>query len=65
MLEWRFKIKIPIINNMLLGCDAAGRGIFGGPKIEGLNVGIDDAVRASDAIARAIDHNNFSTDYLG
>jgi len=61
----RCRMKKPYFKNILFVGDAAGRGIFVGPRIEGLNVGIDDAVRASDAIARAIDHNNFSTDYLG
>jgi electron transfer flavoprotein-quinone oxidoreductase len=32
---------------------------------EGLNVGIDDGVRAANAVARAIDRNNFSTQYMG
>jgi ferredoxin-like protein FixX len=36
-----------------------------GPKIEGLNVGIDDAVRASLAISRSIENNNFDSDYMG
>ena len=61
----RSRMKKPYFKNILFVGDAAGRGIFVGPRIEGLNVGIDDAVRASDAIARAIDHNNFSSDYLG
>jgi len=61
----RSRMKRPYFKNILFVGDAAGRGIFVGPRIEGLNVGIDDAVRASDAIARAIDHNNFSSDYLG
>lgn len=61
----RCRMKKPYFKNILFVGDAAGRGIFVGPRIEGLNVGIDDAVRASDAITRAIDHNNFSTDYLG
>ena len=61
----RCRMKKPYFKNILFVGDAAGRGIFVGPRIEGLNVGIDDAVRASDAIARAIDHNNFSDDYLG
>src|SRR3970040_1890274 len=61
----RCRMKKPFFKNILFIGDAAGRGVFVGPRIEGLNVGIDDGVRASDAIARAIDHNNFSTDYLG
>ena len=32
--------------NVLFVGDSAGRGIFIGPRIEGINVGIDDAVRA-------------------
>ena len=43
----------------------AGRGIFIGPRIEGLNVGIDDAGRAASALSRAIDRNNFSNEYAG
>ena len=43
----------------------AGRGIFIGPKIEGLNVGIDDAARAANAVSRSIERNNYSPDYLG
>ena len=61
----RGMMKKPYFKNVLFVGDAAGRGIFIGPRIEGLNVGIDDAVRASDAISRAIDKNNFSNDYLG
>jgi electron transfer flavoprotein-quinone oxidoreductase len=61
----RGMMKKPHFKNILFVGDAAGRGIFVGPRIEGLNVGIDDAVRASDAISRAIDSNNFSGDYLG
>ena len=36
-----------------------------GPKIEGLNVGIDDAVRASLLFLRSIENNNFDSDYMG
>lgn len=61
----RGMMKKPYFKNILFVGDAAGRGIFVGPRIEGLNVGIDDAVRASDAVSRAIDSNNFSGDYLG
>lgn len=61
----RCRMKKPFIKNVLFTGDAAGRGIFIGPRIEGLNVGIDDAIRAADAVARAIDKNNFSGDYLG
>lgn len=59
------RMSKPYHNNILFVGDAAGRGIFVGPRIEGLNVGIDDAVRAADAVARALDKNNFSQDYLG
>ena len=45
---------------MLAGC-----GIFVGPRIEGLNVGIDDAVRAANSISRSLDRNNFAEEYLG
>ncbi|MGC2562198.1 MAG: electron transfer flavoprotein, partial [Nitrososphaeraceae archaeon] len=39
----RCRMKRPYFKNILFVGDAAGRGIFIGPKIEGLNVGIDDA----------------------
>jgi electron transfer flavoprotein-quinone oxidoreductase len=61
----RCAMKKPYYKNILFVGDAAGRGIFIGPRIEGLNVGIDDAVRAADAVARSIDRNNFSTHYMG
>ncbi len=61
----RGRMKTPFIKNILFVGDAAGRGIFIGPKIEGLNVGIDDAVRAANAIADALDKNNLSPDNLG
>jgi electron transfer flavoprotein-quinone oxidoreductase len=61
----RCAMKKPYYKNILFVGDAAGRGVFIGPRIEGLNVGIDDAVRAADAVARAIDRNNFSTQYMG
>ncbi|MFI5416083.1 MAG: FAD-binding protein, partial [Nitrososphaerales archaeon] len=61
----RGRMKNPFIKNVLFTGDAAGRGIFIGPKIEGLNVGIDDAVRAANAIADALDKNNLSHDTLG
>src|ERR671910_1793853 len=61
----RGRMKKPYHKNILFIGDAAGRGIFFGPRIEGLNVGIDDAARASIAIARSLDKNNFGTDYLG
>ena len=58
-------MKKPYHKNILFIGDAAGRGIFFGPRIEGLNVGMDDAVRASFAIARSLDKNNFDSNYLG
>jgi electron transfer flavoprotein-quinone oxidoreductase len=61
----RCMMKRPHFRNILFIGDAAGRGIFMGPKIEGLNVGIDDAVRASIAISRSIENNNFDSDYMG
>ena len=56
----RCRMRKPYFKNILFIGDAAGRGIFIGPRIEGLNVGIDDAVRASESISYAIDNNNFS-----
>jgi electron transfer flavoprotein-quinone oxidoreductase len=61
----RCAMKKPYYKNILFIGDAAGRGVFIGPRIEGLNVGIDDAVRAANAVARAIDRNNFSVPYMG
>jgi electron transfer flavoprotein-quinone oxidoreductase len=61
----RCAMKKPYYKNILFVGDAAGRGVFIGPRIEGLNVGIDDAVRAANAVARAIERNNFSTQYMG
>ncbi|MFL6478651.1 MAG: electron transfer flavoprotein [Nitrososphaera sp.] len=61
----RCAMKKPYYKNILFIGDAAGRGVFVGPRIEGLNVGIDDAVRAANAVARAIDKQNFSTQYMG
>lgn len=61
----RGRMKSPFIKNVLFTGDAAGRGIFIGPKIEGLNVGIDDGVRAANAIADALEKNNLSHDSLG
>ena len=43
----RCAMKKPYYKNILFVGDAAGRGVFIGPRIEGLNVGIDDAVRAA------------------
>ncbi len=56
----RCKMKKPFFKNILFVGDAAGRGVFVGPRIEGLNVGIDDGVRAANAVARALDKNDFS-----
>lgn len=61
----RCAMKKPYYKNILFVGDAAGRGIFVGPRIEGLNVGIDDAVRAANAAARAIDKDDFSPQSLG
>jgi electron transfer flavoprotein-quinone oxidoreductase len=61
----RCMMKKPYHKNILFVGDAAGRGVFIGPRIEGLNVGIDDAVRAAESVARAIDRNNFAPEYLG
>lgn len=61
----RCRMKRPFLKNILFIGDAAGRGIFIGPRIEGLNVGIDDAVRAANAVSRSIERNNFSSDYMG
>ena len=55
----RCRMKKPFFKNILFIGDAAGRGVFVGPKIEGLNVGIDDGVRAANAVARALDNNEF------
>jgi len=56
----RCRMKTPFFKNILFVGDAAGRGVFVGPRIEGLNVGIDDGVRAANAVARALDKNDFS-----
>ncbi len=61
----RCRMKKPYFKNILFVGDAAGRGIFVGPRIEGLNVGIDDAARAANAISNAIERNNFAPTYLG
>ncbi|HEU5461343.1 MAG TPA: electron transfer flavoprotein [Nitrososphaeraceae archaeon] len=61
----RGRMKKPYYKNILFIGDAAGRGLFIGPRIEGLNVGIDDAARASIAIAGSLDKNNFESNYLG
>ena len=61
----RCRMEKPYFKNILFVGDAAGRGVFVGPRIEGLNVGIDDAARAAEAVSRALDKNNFSDNYLG
>lgn len=63
----RCRMKRPFIKNILFVGDAAGRGLFIGPRIEGLNVGIDDAARASYAIKQALEKNNLdiASNYLG
>jgi electron transfer flavoprotein-quinone oxidoreductase len=61
----RCMMKKPYHRNVLFVGDAAGRGVFIGPRIEGLNVGIDDAVRAANAVSRAIDKNDYSPQYMG
>jgi electron transfer flavoprotein-quinone oxidoreductase len=61
----RCRMKKPFYKNILFIGDAAGRGVFVGPRIEGLNVGIDDGVRAANAVARALDKNDFSESTLG
>lgn len=61
----RCRMKTPYYKNILFIGDAAGRGIFIGPRIEGLNVGIDDAVRAANAVARSLDRNTFEDNYMG
>ena len=61
----RCRMKKPYRKNILFVGDAAGRGIFVGPKIEGLNVGIDDAVRAANSVSRSIDRNNYGDEYMG
>lgn len=61
----RCRMQKPFFKNILFIGDAAGRGVFVGPRIEGLNVGIDDGVRAANAVARALDKDDFSENYLG
>ena len=56
----RCRMKKPFFKNILFVGDAAGRGIFVGPRIEGINVGIDDGARASDVISQALDKNDLS-----
>jgi len=61
----RCRMEHPFFKNILFVGDAAGRGVFVGPRIEGLNVGIDDGVRAANAVARALDANDFTETSLG
>jgi electron transfer flavoprotein-quinone oxidoreductase len=61
----RCAMKKPYHKNVLFAGDSAGRGVFIGPRIEGINVGIDDAVRAADTAARAIDRNDFTSQSMG
>ncbi len=61
----RGRMKKPYYKNILFIGDAAGRGIFVGPRIEGINVGIDDAVRAAESISKSIDQNNLHSNELG
>ena len=61
----RCRMEEPYFKNVLFVGDAAGRGIFVGPRIEGLNVGIDDAARAAAAVSRALDKNDFSENHMG
>ncbi|HKU49484.1 MAG TPA: FAD-dependent oxidoreductase, partial [Nitrososphaera sp.] len=61
----RCMMKKPYSQNVLFVGDAAGRGVFIGPRIEGINVGMDDAARAATAVSRAIERNNYSHQYMG
>ena len=61
----RAMMEKPYKNNVLFVGDAAGRGLFVGTRIEGINIGIDDAARAARAIARAKERNEFSEEYMG
>lgn len=61
----RCRMKKPYFKNILFIGDAAGRGIFVGPRIEGLNVGIDDGIRAANTVAKALDKNDFSESTFG
>lgn len=61
----RALMEKPYKNNVLFIGDAAGRGVFVGTRIEGINIGIDDAARAAMAIAKAKEKNNFTEEYLG
>lgn len=61
----RCRMEKPYFKNILFVGDAAGRGVFVGPRIEGLNVGIDDAARAAEAVSVALEKNNFEEEHLG
>ncbi len=61
----RAMMEKPYKDNVLFVGDAAGRGVFVGTRIEGINIGIDDVARAARAIARAKERNDFSEQYLG
>ena len=61
----RCRMEKPFFKNILFVGDAAGRGVFVGPRIEGLNVGIDDGVKAANAVARSLDREDFSENYMG
>lgn len=61
----RCRMEKPYFKNIMFIGDAAGRGIFVGPRIEGINVGIDDAARAAISVARALDRNDFSHNNVG
>ncbi|HEY7110168.1 MAG TPA: FAD-dependent oxidoreductase [Nitrososphaeraceae archaeon] len=61
----RCRMRKPYIKNVLFIGDAAGRGIFVGPRIEGLNVGIDDAVRAAESVSKFIDKGNLVGNNMG
>ncbi|MFQ5940734.1 MAG: electron transfer flavoprotein [Nitrososphaerales archaeon] len=61
----RALMEKPYKNNILFVGDTAGRGVFVGTRIEGINIGIDDAARAARAIARAKERNSFTEEYLG
>ena len=50
----RCRMKSPYYKNILFVGDAAGRGVFIGPRIEGLNVGIDDAVRGELTLSHGL-----------
>jgi Dehydrogenases (flavoproteins) len=61
----RAMMSKPYKRNVLFIGDAAGKGIFIGTRIEGINIGIDDAARAARAVARAKERGNFSEEYMG